>query len=103
MDIERLLDEWLVADPHRAPGSDGCRGSGPVEPGKLDALMDRLLDPATRQARNLLLEKMVQTLAGVLLPDREQRDRLAHILTVFAYGVRHRRDLEYTLPKSMKA
>ncbi len=78
VDVEQILVQRRVTDPHLAARPDGSGRSRLHAPGERHPLADRLLDAGARQPRDLLVEELVQPLAALAAPHGIARGRLAH-------------------------
>src|SRR6185503_10906474 len=76
--LERLLEDRRPADAHLAARPDAKRGLGSGSPRERDPRAAGLLQPASRQTGDALLEEDVEALPTVGLPDGEDRPGLAH-------------------------
>ena len=77
-EIEGLLGDRDVPDPHLPSRADGSRGARGDFPRQGDPLPDRALDPRPGESGDPLPQEPVEALAGVLGADGKDGRRLAH-------------------------
>ncbi len=78
VDFQQRLVQAAVGDAHPAAGANGRRRPHLRLPAQADPLADRFLDPASREAGDLLVEELVEPLARVALADEKSGGGLAH-------------------------